>query len=411
MIGQTLGHYRILEQIGAGGMGVVYRAHDERLDRDVALKILPASALADEAARRRFRKEALALAKLTHSNIAHIYDFDTQDSTDFLVMECVPGQTLAQKLNAGSLPEKEVAALGGQIAAALEEAHERGVIHRDLKPGNILVTPKGQAKVLDFGLAKLLRPQGDAQATQTFSETQGVAGTLPYMAPEQLRSEALDGRTDIYALGCVLYEMATGRRAFPEDTAPRLTDAILHQTPVQPRAISARVSSQLEAIILKCLEKDPETRYQSAKELAVDLRRLGTPSATTIVAARPAIARVGWRKLAIGGASAIAVAGLLAAFNVGGVRERLLGKSSATPQIRSLAVLPLENFSRDPEQEFFADGMTEQLITDLAQISALKVVSRTSVMRYKGSAKSLPEIARELSVDGIVEGSVQHSGD
>jgi TolB-like protein/Tfp pilus assembly protein PilF len=412
MIGQTLGHYRILEQIGAGGMGVVYRAHDERLDRDVALKILPAGALADEAARHRFRKEALALAKLTHSNIAHIYDFDTQSSTDFLVMECVPGQTLAQKLNVGSLPEKEVAALGGQIAAALEEAHEQGIVHRDLKPGNILVTPKGQAKVLDFGLAKLLRPQGDAQATQTFTETQGVAGTLPYMAPEQLRGEALDGRTDIYAMGCVLYEMATGRRAFPEDTAPRLTDAILHQTPVQPRAISARVSPQLEAIILKCLEKDAEHRYQSAKELVVDLRRLATPSAATTAAARPATARVGWRKLAIGGAiGAVATATLLVAFNAGGLRERLLGRSSATPQVRSLAVLPLENLSGDPTQEYFADGMTDELITNLAQISALKVISRTSAMRYKGTKKSLSEIAQELHVDAVVEGSVMRVGD
>src|SRR5712692_5290277 len=324
MIGQTLGHYRILEQIGAGGMGVVYRAHDERLDRDVALKILPASALADEAARRRFRKEALALAKLTHSNIAHIYDFDTQDSTDFLVMECVPGQTLAQKLNAGSMPEKEVAALGGQIAAALEEAHERGVMHRDLKHGNILVTLKGQAKVLDFGLAKLLRPQGDAQATQTFTETQGVAGTLPYMAPEQLRGEALDGRTDIYALGCVLYEMATGRPAFAEESAPRLTDAILHRAPVGPRAVNARVSPQLEAIILKCLEKDPQHRYQSAKEASVDLRRLALPTAA--FGARPAPARMSWRKMGIGAAAGVVA--ILLALNVAGLRERLLGKSS-----------------------------------------------------------------------------------
>src|SRR5713101_3591710 len=187
MIGKTLGHYCIVDKIGAGGMGLVYRAHDERLDRDVALKVLPAGALADDSARLRFRKEALALAKLAHPNIGMIFDFDTQDGVDFLAMEYIPGQSLAQKLRVGSLPEREILTLGAQVAAALEEAHDRGVVHRDLKPGNILVTPKGQAKVLDFGLAKLLRLQGDAEATQTFTEAQDVAGTLPYMAPEQLR--------------------------------------------------------------------------------------------------------------------------------------------------------------------------------------------------------------------------------
>jgi TolB-like protein/Flp pilus assembly protein TadD/predicted Ser/Thr protein kinase len=418
MIGQTLGHYRILEKIGAGGMGVVYRARDERLDRDVALKVLPAGALADDAARRRFRKEALVLAKLAHPNIAMIFDFDTQDGVDFLAMEYVAGQSLAQKLNAGGMQEKETLALGAQVAAALEEAHEQGVVHRDLNPRNILVTAKGQAKVLDFGLAKLLRPSGDAEATQTFAETEGVAGTLPYMAPEQLRGEALDGRTDIYALGCVFYEMAAGRRPFTEDSAPRLTDEILHQTAVSPRAVNARVSPQFEAIILKCLEKDGEDRYQSAKELSVDLRRLATPSTVAVAATGPRRARARWRQLAIGGGTgAIAVAALLIALvialvialNIGGVRDRLLGKVGAQ-HIRSLAVLPLENLSRDPEQEYFADGMTEQLITDLAQISALKVISRTSVMQYKGAHKPLPQIAHELGVDAVIEGSVQRAG-
>src|SRR5713101_3009104 len=294
MIGQTLGHYRILEKIGVGGMGVVYRALDERLDRDVALKVLPAGALADDAARHRFRKEALVLAKLTHPNIAMIFDFDTQDGVDFLAMEYVAGQSLAQKLNEGVMPEKETVALGVQVAAALEEAHEQGIVHRDLNPRNVLVTPKAQAKVLDFGLAKLLRPPGDAEATQSFAETEGVAGTLPYMAPEQLRGEALDGRTDIYALGCVFYQMAAGRRPFTEDSAPRLTDEILHQTAVSPRAVNARVSPQFETIILKCLAKDPEDRYQSAKELSVDLRRLGTPSAVAVAETNPRRTQARW---------------------------------------------------------------------------------------------------------------------
>jgi eukaryotic-like serine/threonine-protein kinase len=411
MIGQTLGHYRILEKIGAGGMGVVYRARDERLDRDVALKVLPAGALADDAARRRFRKEALTLAKLAHPHIAMIFDFDTQDGVDFLVMEYVAGQTLALKLNEGVMPEKETIALGAQVAAALEEAHEQGVVHRDLNPRNILVTSRGQTKVLDFGLAKLLRPRGDVEATQSFAETEGVAGTLPYMAPEQLRAEALDGRTDIYALGCVFYEMAAGRRPFTEDSAPRLTEEILHQTAVSPRALNARLSPQFETIILKCLAKDPEDRYQSAKEVSVDLRRLATSRAVAVAETKPRRTQARWLRIAIGGgAGAISIAALLIVLNAGGVRDRLLGKTG-TEHIRSLAVLPLENLSRDPEQEYFADGMTEQLITDLAKISELKVISRTSVMQYKGARKPLPQIAQELGVDAVVEGSVQRSGD
>jgi len=411
MIGQILGHYRILEKIGAGGMGVVYRARDERLDRDVALKVLPTGALADDAARRRFRKEALTLAKLAHPHIAMIFDFDTQDRVDFLVMEYVAGQTLALKLNEGVMPEKEILSLGAQIAAALDAAHQEGVVHRDLNPRNILVTPRGQTKVLDFGLAKLLRPRGDVEATQSFAETEGVAGTLPYMAPEQLRGEALDGRTDIYALGCVFYEMAAGRRPFTEDSAPWLTDEILHQTAVSPRALNARLSPQFESIILKCMAKDPEDRYQSAKELSVDLRRLATPSAAAVAGTKPRRTQARWLRIAIGGgAGAISIAALLIVLNAGGVRDRLLGKTG-TEHIRSLAVLPLENLSRDPEQEYFADGMTEQLITDLAKISELKVISRTSVMQYKGARKPLPQIAQELGVDAVVEGSVQRSGD
>ncbi len=417
MIGQILGHYRVLEKIGAGGMGVVYRARDERLDRDVALKVLPTGALGDDAVRRRFRKEALTLAKLTHPNIAMVFDFDTQDGVDFLVMEYVAGQTLAQKLNEGVMSEKDAVRLGAQVAAALEEAHEQSVVHRDLNPRNVLVTPKGQAKVLDFGLAKLLQLPDTTGATQSFAATESIAGTLPYMAPEQLRGETLDGRTDIYALGCTFYEMAAGRRPFTEDSAPRLTDEILHQTAVSPRALNARVSSQFETVILKCLEKDPEDRYQSAKELTVDLRRLGTQSSASAVAVaetKPKRRNAGWPRIAIGaviGAISIAAAliALVFVLNIAGVRDRLLGKRSAQ-HIRSLAVLPLENLSHDPTQDYFADGMTEQLITDLAQISALKVISRTSVMQYKGVRKPLPQIAQELGVDAVVEGSVQRVG-
>ena len=411
MIGQTLGHYRILERVGAGGMGVVYRARDEQLERDVALKVLPSGTLDNETSRRNFRKEALALAKLNHPNIETVYEFATQDGMDFLVMEFVPGKTLADKLLNGALPEKEVVALGMQIAAALGEAHERGIVHRDLKPRNIAITAKGQAKVLDFGLAKLLRPAGGT-STDTVTDTQAIVGTLPYMSPEQLQGEAVDARSDIFTIGAVLYEMATNCRAFGERLPSRLVDTILHETPVTPRALNRRISAGLERIILKCLDKDPEQRYQSAKELLVDLRRLAEPASirTNPPASMPKSRTKAARSAAYFGVGLLTLAAVVLAFNVGGLRSRLVGWTPP-PKIGSLAVLPLENLSHDPEQEYFADGMTEALITDISKIGTLRVISRTSVMRYKGTKKPLSQIARELNVDVIVEGSVQRSGD
>src|SRR5271155_2213960 len=252
MIGQTLTHYRIVAKIGAGGMGEVFQARDERLERDVALKILPAAALADKTARNRFRKEALALSKLNHPNIATIFDFDSDGGVDFLAMEYVVGETLAQKATSASLSEKDVLAITIQIADALEEAHEHGIVHRDLKPGNIMVTPRGRVKVLDFGLARLLLPAASLMSAETVSEAQGASGTLPYMAPEQLRNESLDPRSDIFSLGTVLYELATGRGPFADSNSSRVIEAILHRAPVQPRALNARLSPELERIILKC---------------------------------------------------------------------------------------------------------------------------------------------------------------
>lgn len=414
MIGTILGHFRILEKLGAGGMGEVYRARDERLDRDVALKVLPPSTLADEDARKRFRKEALALSKLNHSNIATIFDFDTDVSSpggvDFLVMELVDGESLAEKIAGRALAEKEVAALGAQVADALEDAHEHGVVHRDLKPANILVTAKSRVKVLDFGLAKLLRPAGPTEVTASLTATPAAAGTLPYMAPEQLQGDAVDARADIYSLGAVLYEMATGRRAFREEISTRLIDAILNRAPVSPRAVEERVSPELERMILKCLEKDPAKRYQSAKEIAVDLRRLGSPAtASAMPTVAPARSPRGKSIFVIAGAGVLLLAAV-AVLNMGGWRQRLMGPG-ASARIESLAVLPLDNLSRDPAEDYFADGMTEELTADLGQIGALRVISRTSVMQYKGARKkTMPEIGRELNVDALVEGSVRRAG-
>jgi serine/threonine protein kinase/Tol biopolymer transport system component len=258
-------------------MGVVYRAHDEHLDCDVALKVLPVTLLTDETARKCFRKEALTLAKLKHPNIATIHDFDTDGGVDFLVMEYVDGVTLTQKVAQGALPEKELLTLGSDIARTLNAAHSQGVVHSDLKPGNIMLTSRGHVKLLDFGLAKLVHVS-DTAATETLSQTQGATGTLPYMAPEQLQGKPPDYRSDLYSLGAVFYELATGRRPLRAEGVAQLIHAILLEPPVRPRELNSRVSAELERIILKCLEKDPENRYQSAKEISVDLRRLEAPA-------------------------------------------------------------------------------------------------------------------------------------
>jgi serine/threonine protein kinase len=375
MIGRTLGHYRVVEQLGAGGIGVVYRARDLRLDRDVALKVLPAGTVADERARSRFRREALTLSQLNHPNIAVVHDFDSDEGVDFLAMEYVAGETLAAKLARGPLPEGEVVRLGTQIAEALEEAHERDIIHRDLKPGNVMVTPKGRVKVLDFGLAKLVRPIEVDAATASLAETGAgtVMGTVPYMAPEQLQGKTVDGRADLYALGAVLYEMATGRRPFPDKQPTQLIAAILTQAPQPPRELNGQVSRGLEAITLKALEKKPEQRYQSAKAVLEDLTRLGIPG-SVLTAQRPAPRRR-WAIPAIVAAGLVAALGILLGLNVGKLRERLFGRGG--PRIESIAVLPLQNLSGDSAQDFFADGMTEELITDLAKIGALTVQSKT----------------------------------
>jgi serine/threonine-protein kinase len=372
MIGKTLSHYRVVEEIGAGGMGVVHRARDERLGRDVALKVLPAGALSGDAARERFRREALTLSQLNHPHIATIYDLDRQEGVDFLVMEYIPGRTLAQMIAERSLAESEVASIGCQIAEALEEAHEQGIVHGDLKPENVIVTPKGWVKVLDFGLATLRGPVLESAETAAYTGENLVQGTLPYMAPEQLLRGQTDARTDLYSMGVVLYEMWTGKLPFQETLAPALIEAICHRPPVAPGKWNPGLSRLAESIVLRLLHKDPARRYQTAGELNADLRRVSTTGPASF--ARDEAAR-----------------------------------AAAQPRIESIAVLPLENLSGDPEQDYFADGMTEALIAGLAKIRALRVISRTSVMRYKGQRIALPEIARALDVNAIVEGSVLRS--
>jgi len=360
MIGKTIAHYRILEPLGAGGMGEVYRAHDQHLDRDVAVKVLRRGSLADPTSRERFRREAHLLSRFSHPGVATIFDFDTQDDMDFLVMEYVPGGTLESRLQKGPLGLDDLTRIGAEIGDALEDAHRQGILHRDLKPGNIVLTATGTPKILDFGLASLMHA---SHTVTNLTQANTIGGSLPYMAPEQLRGEPDDSRTDVYAFGTVLYEMATGRRPFEKNRPEALMFEILHGTTHPVRSLRPEAPPELDRLIESCLSKDPALRPTSAGSVSQMLRGIGEPTRRGV---EPEPTRV---------------------------------------VIRSLAVLPLENVSRDPAQEYFADGMTEALISELARLKALRVISRTSAMKYKGVQKALPEIARELSVDAILEGS------
>jgi serine/threonine protein kinase len=396
-----LGRYHIAEQIGAGGMGVVYRARDQRLDRDVALKVLPPGSLTDQASRSRFRKEALALSRLTHPNIAVVHDFDTLDDTDFLVMELVHGVTLEEKLVAGPLDESVALNLVMQLVEGLAAAHQQGVIHCDIKPSNLRVTPDGHVKILDFGLAKFLKHADAVSITMSITQDHGVAGTLAYMSPEQLRGSPPDERTDTYAVGCVLYEITTGRRPFPETTAPLMIDSILNKSPAKPTSVKPTMSAGLEYIILKSLERDPAVRYQSAKEMLADLRRLST-SALPLPTAP---ARASWF-------AAYRKAWLTLAFTIllGVVAYGAYYIFSLRPAMDSIAILPLTNITGSSETEYLSDGITDALINSISQLPNLKVISGRSVLRYKGREVDPQTLGRELQVRAVLTGKYAERG-
>jgi eukaryotic-like serine/threonine-protein kinase len=364
---QQIGRYRVAAKLGAGGMGSVYRAYDEKLQRDVAIKLLHSGP--EDAGRERILHEARTSSALNHPGICTVYEVEDQGDQSFIVMELIDGHPLSDLIPADGFPVATVQH-GLQIAEALAHAHAKGIIHRDIKPANILVTRQGRIKVLDFGLAKHVGPQISERTTESLeSSTHGpLAGTLAYMAPEQLRGEQATARSDVWSLGVVLYELVTGLRPYTGDTTFTLSSSILSGT---LRPLPARVAPGMKKVVLRCLSSDPSERYQDGGQVHAALEALDVAERSTPVS-RPS------------------------------------RRTSSQTRVRSLAVLPLENLSPG-DDDFFADGMTDALITTLAQIRALRVISRTSVMRFKAARQPLPEIAKALNVDAIIEGTVLRS--
>ena len=410
MLNQALSHYRVLEQIGAGGMGVVYRARDEQLERDVAIKVLPPGLLADDAARKRFRKEALSLARLNHPNIATVHEFGSQDGTDFLVIEYIPGTTLDAKLGRGSLTPKEVIDLGGQLMLGLTAAHEQGIVHRDLKPANLRLTPDGRLKILDFGLAQLAPHPSEQGLTATLTKSQEVTGTLPYMAPEQLRGEPTDARSDVWSAGAVLYEMASGKRPFPQKNSSLLINAILNQPPDPLRSAHGEIPPGLEQIIFKALDKNPAYRYQTARELGVDLQRLDGGSLPVAVPSAPAK-----KRYSQAARIALLLALVSAAYFVVHRSNRPRSAVIKGPHRRSIAVLGFKNLTGKPEEAWLSTALSEMLTTELGQGDQLRTISGESVAQMRASLalpeadsfsqETLTRIRENLGTDDVVLGS------
>lgn len=392
------GRYKILAAIGAGGMGEVYRAYDERLSREVAVKILPDRVRSDEKAHSRFEKETKALAALSHPNILSIHDSGTDGDVSYAITELLHGETLRQILK-GPLPWRKVVEIAIPISDGLSSAHTAGIIHRDLKPENVFVTSDHRIKILDFGLARreLRLPSEEVSSSPTASRQTApnvIVGTVPYMSPEQIKGDTVDARTDIFSFGCLLYEMISGHRPFKGETSPEVMTAILKKDP----SPLTNIPAELQQIIAHCLEKRPEDRFQSARDLEFALKTTLTTSGQSTPITRPQI-----RMSYVG----IIVAILLLALAGWFFKYRSV---SHPGRQKSIAVLPFTNLSGAQEEEYFSDGMTEDVITQLSKVAGIKVISRTSVMRYKNTNKTLREIAKELDVAVILEGSVRRSG-
>jgi serine/threonine protein kinase len=377
MIGTTVSHYRITAKLGEGGMGEVYRAHDERLDRDVAIKVLPEAVAEDRIRLSRFEREARAVAKLTHPNILEVYELGEHEHRPFMVTELLVGQTLRDRLHGGTLGWRAAAEIGAAIADGLAAAHQAGIVHRDLKPSNVFLTSDRRVKILDFGLARSLDRSDDGESrsptVSRHTEPGSVLGTAGYMSPEQVRGDPAEPPSDIFSLGCVLYEMICGRRAFLRETAVETMAAILTEPTPDLTASTTEAPPELARIVARCLAKDAVARFQSASDLSFALKSL-----STTVDSVPS--------------------------GVGAVRPEI---EDSRP---SIAVLPFANLSPDPDNEYFSDGLTEEIIADLSRVRALRVISRTSSMRFKGSRQDLRGVASDLGVRYVLEGSVRKAG-